>query len=48
MLTKTDPHSVSKWRVNGALPQIDMWYDAFGITPNDSMYIAKDKRVNIW
>lgn len=46
--TKSDPHSLAEWRVNGSLPHIQAWYDAFGITPNDSMYIAPEKRVNIW
>ncbi len=46
--TKSDPHSLSRWRVNGALPQIQAWYDAFGITSDDSMYIAPEKRVDIW
>lgn len=46
--TKSDPHSLGEWRVNGALPHIQAWYDAFGITPNDSMYIAPENRVNIW
>ena len=27
--TKSDPHSLGRWRVNGALPQIGAWYDAF-------------------
>jgi putative endopeptidase len=47
-LTKLDPHSLGKWRVDGALPQIDTWYTAFNITPQDPMYIPKDKRVNVW
>lgn len=47
-LTKSDPHSLGEWRVNGALPHIDAWYDAFHITENDPLYIPKDKRVNIW
>lgn len=46
--TKSDPHSLSVWRVNGTLPHIDAWYDAFNISETDSMYIPKDKRVNIW
>lgn len=46
--TKNDPHSLGKWRVNGALPQIDAWYKAFNITKKDSMFIAKDDRVDIW
>ena len=30
--TKSDPHSLGRWRVNGALPHIDAWYEAFGAT----------------
>lgn len=47
-LTKVDPHSLGRWRVNGALPHIDAWYDAFGITESDSLYIPKAERVAIW
>lgn len=46
--TKSDPHSLGRWRVNGALPQIGAWYEAFNITENDSMYLAPEKRVSIW
>ena len=38
--TKSDPHSLGRWRVNGALPQIGAWYDAFGIKEGDPMYLA--------
>ena len=46
--TKTDPHALGKWRVNGELPQIDAWYKAFGITESSPMFIPKEKRVTIW
>lgn len=46
--TTADPHSLGKWRVNGALPLIDAWYDAFGITESDPMFVPKEKRVKIW
>jgi putative endopeptidase len=46
--TKSDEHSLSRLRVNGALPHIDEWYSAFGITEEDSMYIAPQNRVRIW
>lgn len=46
--TKSDPHSLGRWRVNGALPHIDMWYDAFGIKEGDKMYISKEKRLSLW
>ena len=47
-LTVRDPHSLGEWRVNGALPHIDAWYDAFGITESDPMFIPKAQRVDIW
>lgn len=46
--TKSDEHSLARLRVNGALPHIDEWYEAFGITEVDPMYITPDKRVSIW
>lgn len=46
--TKSDPHSLGEWRVNGALPHVDAWYEAFGITENDSMYIAPENRCRVW
>ena len=30
--TKSDVHSLGEWRVNGALPQIGAWYEAFNVT----------------
>ena len=45
---KSDPHELGKWRVNGQLPHIDAWYEAFGITEQDPMFVPKDKRVTIW
>ncbi len=47
-LVMTDPHSPSRWRVNGALPHIDAWYDAFHITKKDPLFVPKKQRVNIW
>ena len=46
--TKSDPHSLGRWRVNGALPHIDMWYDAFNVKPGDKMYIAPSERLKLW
>ncbi|MFQ6778273.1 MAG: M13 family metallopeptidase, partial [Alphaproteobacteria bacterium] len=46
--TKTDEHSLSRWRVNGILPHIDAWYDAFNVTEKNKLYIAPEKRVKIW
>jgi len=46
--TKSDPHALGKWRVDGALPQIQAWYDAFGIKAGDPMFVPVAKRVSIW
>ncbi len=45
---KNDPHSLGEWRVNGALPHIDMWYDAFGVKEGDKMFIPKAQRLDLW
>ena len=45
---KSDPHSLGKWRVNGQMPHMDAWYEAFGITEQDPMFVPKEKRVTIW
>ena len=47
-LTKSDPHSLSRWRVNGTLPHIDEWYTAFGITEEDPMFVPAEERLRIW
>lgn len=46
--TKTDPHSLGKWRVNAALRNLDTFYQAFGITAEQPMYMAPEERVVIW
>ena len=45
---KSDPHQLGMWRVNGQLPHIDAWYEAFGITEDDPMFVPKQERVTIW
>ena len=47
-LTKMDEHSLARWRVNGILPHIDAWYDAFGITKTDKLYLAPEQRIKLW
>ena len=46
--TKSDPHSLGRWRVNGALPQINAWYEAWNVTEESPMYVAPNERVSIW
>lgn len=45
---KSDPHQLGQWRVNGQLPHMDAWYEAFGITEKDPMFVPKENRVTIW
>lgn len=47
-LTKMDPHSLGKWRVNGALPHINAWYDAFNVKPGDKLYLPENERLKLW
>ena len=46
--TKSDPHSLGRWRVNGALPHINAWYDAWNVTEASPLYVAPANRVSIW
>lgn len=46
--TKSDPHSLGRWRVNGALPHINAWYEAWGVTEESPMYVKPEDRVDIW
>lgn len=46
--TKSDPHALGRWRVNGALPHVDAWYEAFGVKEGDKMFIPKSERLQLW
>ena len=46
--TKSDPHALGEWRVNGALPHIDAWYKAYGVEQGDKMFIPKEERLKLW
>ena len=46
--TKSDPHSLGRWRVNGALPHIDAWYEAFNVKEGDKMFVPKAERLELW
>ena len=47
-LTKVDVHSLGINRVNATLRNIQSFYDAFGITEADKMYMPLEERVVIW
>lgn len=45
---KNDPHSLGEWRVNGALPHINAWNEAFNVKPGDKMYLPESERLDLW
>ena len=47
-LTQIDPHSLSHLRVNGSLPHIDAWYEAFRIPSTARLYLPPSHRVRVW
>jgi putative endopeptidase len=44
----SDVHSPDRFRVNGPLPNIDAWYEAFNVQPGDKLYLKPEDRVRIW
>ncbi|HLW62234.1 MAG TPA: M13 family metallopeptidase [Flavobacterium sp.] len=45
---KTDPHAPGMYRAYVPLQNVDAWYDAFNITPENKLYLAPEDRVRIW
>ena len=45
---RTDPHSPEEYRVNGVVRNLDAWYDAFNVSPEDDLYLPPEERVHIW
>lgn len=45
---KRDPHSLGKWRVDGALPHIDAFYKAWNVKPGDKLYLPEAERLQLW
>jgi len=44
----TDPHSPPLYRVNGVLPNMPEFHQAFGVSEGDGMYLPEQERVKIW
>ena len=43
-----DPHSPAECRTNGIARNVDLFYKAFGVTPDDRMWLKPEERVHIW
>ncbi|MFZ5618944.1 MAG: M13 family metallopeptidase [Pseudomonadota bacterium] len=44
----SDPHSPAQFRVNGVVRNMDAWYEAFGVTADDDLWLEPEDRVQIW
>ena len=43
-----DPHSPPEFRCNGVVRNIDAFYEAFGVTEGDALFLPDADRVRIW
>ncbi|WP_200174761.1 M13 family metallopeptidase [Tomitella cavernea] len=43
-----DPHSPPDLRCNGVIRNIGAFYEAFGVSEDDALYLPPDERVGIW
>ncbi|MFL6620242.1 MAG: M13 family metallopeptidase, partial [Povalibacter sp.] len=44
----SNPHSPAVFRVNGVVRNMDAWYNAFEVKPEEKMFLAPEARVRIW
>jgi putative endopeptidase len=47
-LLTVDPHSPNEFRCNQISRNIDAFYEAFGVTENDELWLPAAERVSIW
>lgn len=44
----TDPHSPPEFRCNAVVRNVDAFYEAFDVTPEDELFLDGESRVHIW
>jgi putative endopeptidase len=47
-LLSIDPHSPAEFRCNQIVRNIDVFYDTFGVTERDALWLDPEDRVTIW
>jgi putative endopeptidase len=47
-LLHIDPHSPPEFRCNQIARNLDVFYEAFGVTPENALWLAPEERVTIW
>ncbi|PWC06819.1 M13 family metallopeptidase [Mycetocola zhujimingii] len=47
-LIAIDPHSPNEFRCNQIVRNIDEFYETFGVTPSDALWLDEGDRVTIW
>lgn len=47
-LLTIDPHSPNEFRCNQIVRNVDAFYDAFGVSETDALYLPEIERVTIW
>ncbi len=45
---QTDPHSPDEFRINGIVRNVPQFYNVFGVSESDSLFLAPEERVKIW
>ncbi len=44
----TDVHAPAQYRVNGPMPNVPDFYEAYNVKPGDKMYLPDSLRVHLW
>ncbi|GAA4194233.1 M13 family metallopeptidase [Microbacterium oryzae] len=47
-LLTIDPHSPNEFRCNQIVRNVDAFYEAFDVQPDDALWLPEDERVTIW